>query len=94
MSNKKQIPCRVCGKLFTPCAYCQSHADVFRWRNFACSIECATKYINEAVAYIENKEKNIKLEKNDKNIVETKDADMGNKPTKTKKRTVENQLED
>lgn len=94
MSNKKQIPCRVCGKLFKPCAYCQSHADVFRWRNFACSIECATKYINEAVAYIENKGKNIEPEKSDKNVVETKDTDMENKPTKTKKRTVENQLED
>jgi len=51
MAEKKKIPCRVCGKLFEPCAYCQSHDDVFRWRNFACSRECATKYINETIAY-------------------------------------------
>ena len=54
MEEKKKIPCRVCGKLFEPCAYCQSHADVFRWRNFACSRECATKYINDTIAYRES----------------------------------------
>lgn len=54
MSNKKKIPCRVCGKLFTPCSYCETHSDVFRWRNFACSIECAKKYINKAIAYRES----------------------------------------
>ena len=47
----KKIPCRVCGKLFKPCGYCQSHADTFRWRNFACSRECAEKYISETIAY-------------------------------------------
>lgn len=54
MAEKKKIPCRVCGELFEPCAYCQSHADVFRWRNFACSIKCATKYINDTNAYRES----------------------------------------
>ncbi len=51
MAETKKIPCRVCGKLFTPCAYCQTHADVFRWRNFACSIECAQKYIADTLEY-------------------------------------------
>lgn len=51
MSNKKMIPCRVCGKLFEPCATCQAHNDMFRWRNFACSRECAEKYISETIAY-------------------------------------------
>ena len=54
MAENKKIPCRVCGKLFVPCAYCQSHADTFRWRNFACSKECATKYINDTIAYRES----------------------------------------
>ena len=54
MSNTKKIACRVCGSLFEPCAYCQAHADVFRWRNFACSIKCATKYINDTIAYRES----------------------------------------
>ena len=51
MANKKMIPCRVCGKLFEPCATCQAHNDMFRWRNFACSRECAEKYIAETIAY-------------------------------------------
>lgn len=51
---KKMIPCRVCGKDFEPCAYCQSHADVFRWRNFACSKECAYKYVEEVTKYRES----------------------------------------
>ena len=54
MSKKTLIPCRVCKKPFEPCAYCQSHADVFRWRNFACSKECATKYINDTITYRES----------------------------------------
>ena len=48
---KKTIPCRVCGKQFEPCAYCQKNGDIFRWRNFACSLECAKKYVAEAVEY-------------------------------------------
>lgn len=51
MANKKMIPCRVCGKLFEPCSTCQAHNDIFRWRNFACSRECAEKYISETIAY-------------------------------------------
>lgn len=51
MTEKRKIPCRVCGKLFTPCDYCQSHSDIFRWRNFACSRACAAKYINDTTAY-------------------------------------------
>lgn len=54
MAETKKIPCRVCKKLFVPCAYCQSHSDVFRWRNFACSRECATKYIDDTIAYRES----------------------------------------
>lgn len=61
MEGKKKIPCRVCGKLFKPCVYCQSHADTFRWRNFACSKECATKYINDTIVY----RKSLKDKKND-----------------------------
>lgn len=54
MANNKLIPCRVCRKLFKPCSYCQSHSDTFRWRNFACSKECASKYISDTIAYREN----------------------------------------
>lgn len=58
MANKKMIPCRVCGNLFEPCATCQAHNDMFRWRNFACSRECAEKYISETIAYRNSSKEN------------------------------------
>ena len=61
MDEKKKIPCRVCGKQFEPCAFCQKNGDTFRWRNFACSLECANKYVAEAIAY-RNKKVEVKEE--------------------------------
>lgn len=49
--KKKKIPCRVCGKLFEPCAACQSKTDIFTWRSFACSRKCAVKYMNQTIQY-------------------------------------------
>ena len=51
MPDNKKIPCRVCGMLFAPCTTCQSHNDMFYWRNFACSKKCAGKYIKDTIAY-------------------------------------------
>lgn len=51
MSKTKQIPCKVCGKLFTPCGWCQDNGSTFRWRNFACSLECAKIYVAKAEKY-------------------------------------------
>lgn len=82
MSKKEKIPCRVCGKPFEPCSYCQSHTDVFRWRNFACSLECATKYINETIAYRESL-KNKNEEANSKSIATEADKE----PVKPRNRT-------
>lgn len=89
MTEKKKIPCRVCGELFTPCAYCQSHSDVFRWRNFACSIECATKYVNEAIAYRETQKKlnEAKVENVEKVAVENTTATVEPNTETTKKTT-------
>ena len=70
MSEKKKIPCRVCGKLFEPCATCQSDNSMFRWRNFACSIECAQKYISETIAYRES----LKQSKNSDTISDNNDV--------------------
>lgn len=105
MSEKKKIPCRVCGKLFVPCAYCQAHADVFRWRNFACSIECAKKYITSAVAYRESQKIQSNNDKSELIIAEpeiTVKETSGTKSTTTKRKynkkittedVVENQIE-
>lgn len=62
MTEKKKIPCRVCGKPFEPCAICQSDNRMFRWRNFACSLECAEKYISDTIAYRESqKQKDVSI---------------------------------
>ena len=80
MEKKKKIPCRVCGKLFTPCAYCQSHADVFRWRNFACSEECAKKYISDTTVYRDSLNKKKDINENKTEEASVKDT------TKTRKK--------
>lgn len=92
MSSKKKIPCRVCGKLFAPCSYCQSHADIFRWRNFACSIECATTYVNEAIAYNSNKSM-LKTEKREEKIVEEENMETKEETIKPKRKYSKKQTE-
>ena len=88
MAEKKKIPCRVCGKLFVPCAYCQEHADVFRWRNFACSRECATKYINDTIGYRESlKNKETETVKEVEHIVSATENVSVAKSTTTRKKT-------
>lgn len=79
-NQKKLIPCRVCGKEFEPCSYCQSHADIFRWRNFACSKECAVKYVNEAEAYRNANRK----ESTDANKTPVNISDVNTTESKTK----------
>ena len=86
MAETKKIPCRVCGKLFKPCAYCQSHADVFRWRNFACSRECATKYIDDTIAYRETL-KNKDNEVSEKVDVVTEEISV-KEPITTRKKNI------
>ncbi len=39
-----QKPCKICGKLFTPCADCEQDKAVFRWKSIACSQKCAKAY--------------------------------------------------
>lgn len=91
MANKKMIPCRVCNKLFEPCATCQAHNDMFRWRNFACSRECAEKYIAETIAY-RNSSKESKNNSDNviENVVTVESnivvADNGEKQNNTTKR--------
>lgn len=85
MTEKKKIPCRVCGELFTPCAYCQSHADVFRWRNFACSRECAKKYFEDTIAYRESLKDKSELIEETKDV--TKEVSVKKTSTTRKKRS-------
>ena len=47
MSYKVKKPCRICGKMYTPCADCESDKGVFHWRTVACSMKCAMEYFNK-----------------------------------------------
>ncbi len=72
MASKVQKPCRICGKMFTPCADCENDKTMFRWKRVACSPECAKEYFAKVEAlrlhYVENSEtcanetENIKID--------------------------------
>ncbi len=44
MSQKVRKPCKVCGKMYTPCADCEKDKTAFHWRSVACSLECGMEY--------------------------------------------------
>ena len=44
MAYKVQKPCKVCGKLYTPCSDCERDKTAFHWRTVACSIQCGMEY--------------------------------------------------
>ena len=45
MAYKVQKPCKVCGQMYTPGAYCESEKTAFHWRTVACSKECGYEYL-------------------------------------------------
>ena len=47
---KVQKPCKICGKMFTPCADCERDKTMFHWRTVACSLECAKVYFAKVEA--------------------------------------------
>lgn len=44
MGYSVQKPCKVCGKMYTPCSTCEKDNGIFHWRTVACSEKCATIY--------------------------------------------------
>lgn len=96
MANKKMIPCRVCSKLFEPCIICQANNDIFRWRNFACSRECAEKYISETITYRNSSKEDKNSNSNViENVSSTVENIVKNHTTKRKynKKKTENNVE-
>lgn len=49
MAYKVKKPCRVCGKMYVPCADCENDNTVFHWRTVACSYECGKKYFEKVL---------------------------------------------
>ena len=46
----RTIPCRVCGKMFTPCNKTSGALGAFNYREVACSPECGTEYLRRVQA--------------------------------------------
>lgn len=81
MSYKVQKPCKVCGKLYTPCADCESNKGVFHWRTVACSQECASRYFAMVIEARNKEEKSYSDE-----AVNEEDS-ITEKPKRTRKST-------
>lgn len=43
--STRTIPCRVCGKMFTPCNKTSGALGAFNYREVACSPECGAEYL-------------------------------------------------
>lgn len=86
MSYKVQKPCKVCGKLYTPCNDCENDKEIFRWRTVACSYKCGQEYLRRVMeARSDKREKENKKEDilTSNYVAETKTA----KKTVTKSET-------
>lgn len=67
MAYKVQRPCRVCGKLFTPCGDCERDLTAFHWRTIACSYECGKEYLRRVM---ESRQKDVSKEDDTSTAVE------------------------
>ena len=57
MGKVKKI-CRICGKEYTPCSYCENDQMAFHYRTICCSRDCAQKYLAK-VLEARNKDKEV-----------------------------------
>ena len=72
MAYKVQKPCRMCGKMYTPCSDCESDKSAFHWRTVACSTKCAMEYFKKI-----EESRNPKGDNIEASIVEIKNEDVG-----------------
>lgn len=90
MANKVQKPCKICGKMFTPCADCENDKTMFRWKRVACSPECAKEYFRRIEESRQPMVQNVKSESisvdNNGDVDDTENVDEEIKPKKTRKR--------
>lgn len=70
---KTMLICKACGKEYEACR--TPNPGIFRWRDVACSLECATKYIHDVmVARGEITEESAEPEVNTNSINEVNDG--------------------
>ena len=94
---KVQKPCKICGKMFIPCADCERDKSMFHWRTVACSLDCATAYftkVEEArnrVVNTEIKNEEIKSEETENIVLNETIKEEVSKPKRIRK---QNNIED
>lgn len=47
--SKVTKQCRICGKTYTPCGYCEGDKMAFHYRTICCSRECAKIYLTRVL---------------------------------------------
>lgn len=58
MAKVKKI-CRICGKEYTPCSYCENDQMAFHYRTICCSRDCAQKYLAKVLAAREDEKVSV-----------------------------------
>lgn len=79
---KVQKPCKVCGRMYTPCADCESDKTAFHWRTVACSRECGMKYFEMVL-----NARKPKVELEDSEIEKIETVEVEEQPKKIRKLT-------
>lgn len=82
---KVQKSCKVCGRMYTPCADCESDKTAFHWRTVACSRECGKKYFEMVLNARKQKTESVDSEIERIETVEV--VEFEEQPKKTRKST-------
>lgn len=90
MAKVKKI-CRICGKEYTPCGYCENDKMAFHYRAFCCSRECAQVYLARVLEVRQQDSNNIKEEESNFEESNKSSASKSSKRKYTKKKTVESE---
>lgn len=85
MTYKVQKPCKVCGKMYTPCVDCERDQSIFHWRTVACSVECGLEFFRQ----VEEARKPKETEHKEESVPVSEET----KTIKKKKSTVKNNEE-
>ena len=64
MAKAKKV-CRICGKEYTPCSYCENDTMAFHYRTICCSTACAKIYLQK-VLEARSKSEHIEYNVNEK----------------------------
>lgn len=97
--------CRICGKEYTPCSYCENDKMAFHYRTICCSRECAQIYLARVLEARQKSAKTNSTIKEDINVVieqtstvqenpvESEVLDEKSKRKYTKKKPIESESE-